>query len=67
MNYTDRTERLVYLLELIEKNPQLCANDFALKLQCSKRTILRMIEELRVIGHPIRYCKKDKVYFLERR
>jgi len=65
MTYSERKQKEVHLLYLIE-NKRLCslektANDF----ECSVRTIERMLKELREAGYSINYCRKTNKYFLK--
>ncbi len=66
MNYLTYTERLNYLLEMIEKERLTSLQQAAEKFDCSKRTIIRMLNALREQGHDIYYCKITRKYFLEK-
>ena len=66
MTYTERKEKEKHLLYLIE-HKRLCslekiANDY----DCCKRTIERMLANLRNEGHDIRYCRKTNKYFIKK-
>lgn len=63
MNYLERKEKLDYLLEMIEKGRCFSTIQVAEKFNCSERTIRRMINELRCVGHDIQYCKVNKKFF----
>lgn len=65
MRYIDRKKKLDYLLEMIKKGRCLSAVQVSMKLDCSSRTVKRMISELKEDGHSITYCKYTKKYFLE--
>lgn len=65
MNYLTYTERLNYLLEMIEKEQLLSLKQASEKFECSQRTIIRMLNTLREKGHDIYYCKTTKKYFLK--
>lgn len=62
MNYRERTERMIYLLELIEKSRCRNLDSIAERFDCSRRTIERMISLLNEEGNNITYCKKSRVY-----
>lgn len=63
MNYLTYTEKLNYLLEMIEKGRLTSLQQAAEKFDCSERTIQRMINILREQGYQIIYSKSDKKYF----
>ena len=63
MNFIERKEKLEYLLEMIEKGRCISTIQISDKFNCSERTIRRMIDELRWIGHDIQYCKVNKKFF----
>ncbi len=66
MTYKERKQKMEYLLERIEKN--WCHNLalFATKSNCSKRTVERMLSDLREEGHDIRYCRIQNRYFIDK-
>lgn len=63
MDYITYTEKLNYLLEMIEKGRLTSLQQAAEKFDCSERTIQRMINILREQGYQIIYSKSDKKYF----
>jgi predicted DNA-binding transcriptional regulator YafY len=65
MDYITYTEKLNYLLEMIEKGRLTSLQQAAEKFDCSKRTIRRMINTLRKQGYPIKYNRVNKKYFIE--
>jgi len=66
MTFSERQKNMDYLLYLLEHN-RLCALDcIADKLNCSKKTIRRMLNDLRNEGHIIGYDRLNKKYFLEK-
>jgi len=66
MTYSERKNNLDYLLYLLEQN-RLCSLDcVARKLNCSEKTIRRMLNDLRKEGHIIGYDRLNKKYFLEK-
>lgn len=65
MNYLTYTERLNYLLEMIEKGQLLSLKQASEKFDCSKRTIRRMISMLRERGYQIKYSRRNMKYIIE--
>lgn len=63
LEYKEKEELILYLIEhrrliSLEK----VANDFG----CSTRTIKRMINNLRMQGNEIQYCRKSRKYLMEK-
>lgn len=65
MKFTERKQKLEYLLVMIEKGRCISLQQVAEKYGCSKRTIRRMIIELKEEGHAIRYCKTTQKFYKE--
>ncbi|HAL64648.1 MAG TPA: hypothetical protein DCP10_03640 [Bacteroidales bacterium] len=65
MDYLTYTEKLNYLLEMIEKGRLTSLQQAAEKFDCSERTIRRMINMLREQGYQIKYSRVNKKYFIE--
>jgi len=65
MDYLSYTEKLNYLLEMIEKGRLLSLKQASEKFDCSERTIRRMINRLREQGYQIKYSRKNMIYFIE--
>jgi len=66
MTFKERKEKLNYLLYLLEQN-RLCALDcVADKFGCSRRTVERMLNDLKNEGHDIRFSKQKQKYFIEK-
>lgn len=65
MKYTERKKKLEYLLEKIQKGRCLSLGDIAYRFNVSRRTVKRMIAELREEGHFIVYCKSSKRFCIE--
>lgn len=65
MKYAERRKREEYLMYLLENkrlsNLEKIAEDF----DCSKRTILRMLNNLRNEGYDISFCRTRKKYILD--
>jgi biotin operon repressor len=66
MTYKERKEKMEYLLERIEKG--WCSNLdlFAVKSNCSKRTVERMLFDLRDDGYEIKYCRVPNRYYIDK-
>ncbi|MBX2897098.1 MAG: HTH domain-containing protein [Cyclobacteriaceae bacterium] len=64
MDFLTYSERLEYILSLIEKGFLQSPNYLVEKYNISERTARRMISSLRMLGHDVVYCKKTKKYFL---
>jgi biotin operon repressor len=65
MKFIERKQKLVYLLKMIEKGRCISLEQISEKFECSKRTIRRMIEELREDGHNIKYCRTNQKFYKE--
>jgi len=66
MTFNEHKNNIDYLLYLLEHD-RMCALDcVADKLNCSKKTIRRMLNDLRTEGHIIKYDRLNKKYFLEK-
>lgn len=66
MTFKERKKNIDYLIYLLEQN-RLCSLDcIAVKLNCSEKTIRRMLNELREDGHIIKYDRLNKKYFFEK-
>jgi predicted DNA-binding transcriptional regulator YafY len=64
MDYLTYSSRLDYLLEMIEKRQISSPNDLTEKFECTERTVLKMINDLRRSGHPIKYSRKSSTYYV---
>lgn len=65
MDFLKYTEKLNSLQYFIESGSAVTVNALAVKLDVSGRTVMRMVENLRVQGINIKYCKRRKSYFIE--
>lgn len=65
MNYLEYSERLEHLHYMIRTERLRNLSDAARKYNCSKSTIKRMLEKLKLKGHKIKYCKKIKIFYEE--
>lgn len=66
MTYTERKEKEKHLLYLIEHNRLYCLKKVASDYECSKRTIKRMLNNLRQEGYNIIYCRLSNKYILKK-
>lgn len=66
MNFITYSKRLDYLLDLIEKGKLHSPTDIAHKFECSERTVRKMINDLRFVGHNIKYSRRSMRYILEK-
>lgn len=62
MDYLTYSEKLNSIQYYIESKSAVTVNDLANRLEVSRRTVLRMVENLRLQGIDITYCKKQKAY-----
>lgn len=65
MTYTERRKKEKYLLYLIENKRLSRLEQVAEKFECSKKTVKRMIHDLREEGHEIFYCRKTATYLFK--
>jgi len=65
MKFLERKEKNNYLLEMIEKDRCISLKQVADKFGCSKRTVKRMLSELKDEGHNIKYCNAIKRFLKE--
>ncbi|QZT35888.1 helix-turn-helix domain-containing protein [Halosquirtibacter xylanolyticus] len=65
MTFLEHKEKLEHLLELVTKGRCFALQDVAEKFQCSRRTVKRMLSQLRHEGHNISYCPSSKRFYLE--
>jgi predicted DNA-binding transcriptional regulator YafY len=64
MDYLTYSKRLEYLLNLIERGKLSSPCDLEAKFDCTERTVRKMINDLRVQGHNIKYSRKNFKYIL---
>ena len=58
-------QKMAFMVELLKKKPCGSASDLAKKLNISRRTFFRYIEELDMHGAEIQYNKSDNCYLIE--
>lgn len=58
-------QKIYYLIQLLESNCSGTADELAEKLEVSRRTFFRYLEELRARGAEIEYCKYSNTYTLK--
>jgi predicted DNA-binding transcriptional regulator YafY len=64
MKFTDKKQKLDYLLELIQKEKTGSAEDLCKQIFVSKATLKRYIQDLREMGYPISYCLHRRTYYI---
>ena len=62
MSYYNYHRKLEALVSMIEKNPRATMNEFAKRLQVSRSTVFRMLENAKALGNEINYDKKNKIF-----
>lgn len=65
MDFLSYEKRLLYILELIEKDRFGSLEGVSKRFGCSSRTVKRMFSVLREKGHDIRYDRRKKKYFIK--
>lgn len=67
MTFIDKTEKLKYLLKLIEEENTGNSDKLSRSICVSKRTLFRYIDDLRSLGNEISYCLRRETYhFIEK-
>ncbi|MDP2387945.1 MAG: HTH domain-containing protein [Bacteroidota bacterium] len=62
MDYLTYSEKLESMQYYIKSRSAVTVTDLSNKLEVSRRTVLRMVENLRLQGIDLQYCKKQKAY-----
>ena len=65
MSYSEYMKKLFFLNDLLKQGDTGTAEDLAWKLNVSRRTVFRYLDELRMNGAVIGYSKTKKTYYLE--
>ena len=65
MKYHEYSEKLEHLQWLIKTQQLRSLSQAAEKYSCSISTVKRMIENLRIKGYDVKYCKKNRFFFLD--
>ena len=65
MNFLDYSERLDYLLEMIEKGRISSPKQIAQKFNCCDKTARNMVNRLREKGYNIKYDRATEKYFIK--
>ena len=65
MSYSEYFEKIFYLVDLLNQENTGSANILAEKLNVSRRTVFRYLDELRLKGADIRFSRRKKTYFLK--
>ncbi|MFL1011690.1 hypothetical protein [Flavisericum labens] len=66
MTYLEKKEKEKHLLFLIERKMLVSLEHVASDYRCSKKTIKRMIANLRLQGHDIVYCRAKRKYCMKK-
>ncbi len=64
MDYITYSKRLEYLQELIDKKRIKSPKDICIKFNCCEKTARNMINALRLMGTNVKYCRKNKIYYI---
>lgn len=64
MIFTEKKQKLDYLLYLIKNEGDASAIKLSERICVSKRTLYRCIVDLRELGHNIGYCSVRRSYYL---
>ncbi len=64
MTRTTYYKRIPYILQLIKKGQLTSPSDLAIQFECTEKTIRNMINDLRDLGHQIKYCRKNRKYIV---
>jgi predicted DNA-binding transcriptional regulator YafY len=63
--YLEHDQKLKSLERYIRMHVAFTVKDLTKKMNVSRRTILRMIDELRAKDVDVQYCRKRRRYFVE--
>lgn len=63
MTLFQQIDRMKYIHRLIDNEHTGNPDSFADRLQLSKRQLFNILEELRIIGLDVRYCKTRQTYY----
>lgn len=65
MGYLEHKEKLDNVIYFIKSRSAVDVNSLAAKLNISRRTVLRLVDEIKLQGIDLKFCKKRKVYFID--
>lgn len=65
MSYSEYRKKLSFLNDLLKQGYTGTAEDLAWKLNVSRRTVFRYLDELRINGAIIGYSKTKKTYYFK--
>lgn len=60
--YKAKLESMLYFINCQTNNVDMLSQ----KLNISRRTVLRMVDNLKTTGINVKYCKKRKTYYIEK-
>jgi biotin operon repressor len=66
MTYKERKQKMKYLLDMIQKGRVISLEQIARKFGCSKRTVKRMIADLKEEDCEIYYSRKTYKFLLKK-
>ncbi len=66
MEYQQKSQRIYYVLELIDKGRACTPRSIASRINVSDRTARRMIRKLKDKGHEIDFCRMRGRYILRK-
>ena len=64
MKFTEKKQKLEYLLQMIILESTGTSNEMSEKICVSKRTLFRYIDELRQLGYHVGYCFQRNTYYM---
>lgn len=66
MSYFEYNEKLETIQRSIESKTFVTSYSLCLRLGVSRRTLMRMIDHLRLTGINIQFCRREKKYFVKK-
>lgn len=66
MTYLEYKKMLERVVELAERYATGTPEELAKKLNVPQRNIFRIMENIKRLNIPIKYCKKRKTYYIEK-
>ncbi len=65
MGYFEHKQKLDSAIFFIKNRSAVNVDSLSEKLSVSRRTVLRLVDEIKLQGIDLKFCKKRKVYFIE--
>jgi predicted DNA-binding transcriptional regulator YafY len=63
MNFIDKTQKMHYLIELINHERTGTPDELAQRLCVSRRTLFRLLDDLHLLGNKNSFCRKRQTYY----